>query len=171
MSESSSFKTVAMGQEAARKFDYFITALTGAVFSYLINHLSPEKLGWNYFTVNLVSLTLLVVSFYLGFRRIEKHHIMLFVNGSILEYSEKSGSMMKLMAEGKSGYNESSGEVYSVHQAETLYNRYQKKVQLLESHLDEVTDKSSSLYKWRNRFLAFGFCLLIASKILQPYFP
>jgi hypothetical protein len=169
MSETIAYKTIATGQEAARKFDYFITALTGAVFSYLVNHLSPEKLGWNHFTMNVVSLLLLAWSIYLGFRRIETHHTILFTNGQLLECSEEAGNMMKVMVEGSPAYNTGTGEHFSPQKAQMIYDRNQKAISSIESSLKTAIDKSASLYKWRNVLLALGFVSLLASKVAEPY--
>ncbi len=169
MSESTAYKTIATGQEAARKFDYFITALTGAVFSYLINHLVPEQLGWNYFTLNIVALLLLVWSIYLGFKRIEFHHVILFTNGNLLDLSEESGQMMKVISDGVPGFNSMNGECFTVDKARRVYDRNQRRIASVESSLDKAVDKSASLYKWRNILLALGFAFLLVSKVLEPY--
>ncbi len=169
MSDSNAYKTITAGQEAARKFDYFITALTGAVFSYLINHLTPERLGWNNFTMNMVSLLFFAWSIYLGFRRIESHHVILFTNGDMLDLSEESGQMMKVITDGVPGYNTANGEYFTVQKAQSVYDRNKNQVASLESSLKNLTDKSAFLYKSRNIVLALGFFSLLASKVAEPY--
>ena len=57
-------------QEAQQKFEYFLTGAIGAMFAYIAQTYTPQKIDLSASTLEPVALLLLAVSFFLGLRRI-----------------------------------------------------------------------------------------------------
>ena len=158
-------------REGLQRFEYFIVGVSLALCAYVGQTLHPEKLGLlSAYTIEVVSLALLVVSAVAGFKRIESLIQLSRLNAQQLNAKENQGELVKARPDAKGLIvNEVSGEAFDLQAAAKWNDQLTKKIKLLEELLKTERAKASRLYKWRNALLFVGFCGLVLSKILTPY--
>jgi hypothetical protein len=154
------------------KFDYFVCGVSGALFAYIAQTYSPQKIELGVSLLMPLSLIFLAGSFYCGLKRIEKSNVLTKINYSMLNAAEKAGEATKgLSSEFKSEkiYNELSGEIYSRQELLTRRAKFMEAAAKYEADFDKVQKSASNLYKFRDAFLLLGFLTILAAKLLQPY--
>jgi len=142
-----------------------------ALCAYVGQTLHPEKLRLlSAYTIEIVSLALLIVSAGVGLKRIESLIQLSRLNGQLLDAIEKRGevTLAKPNSEGVI-INEISGEAYSREAIANWIRELNVKIKGLRGMIEKETTSAASRYTWRNRLLLVGFCGLILSKVLAPY--
>ena len=83
-------------RESLQRFEYFIVGVSLAVCAYVGHTLHPEKLTFlSTYTIEVVSLALLILSASVGLKRIESLVQTSRWNGQLLDAIEKRGTIMK----------------------------------------------------------------------------
>lgn len=167
MSEKASVIAYQKHQEAAQKFDYFITGLTGALCAYIVKDWKPEKIDhFGPEVLQVAALLILFASAIAGFKRLEWVNISLGKNHEWLDASESRGALAEALqgGGGRIGVN-AAGDIVSSDSLLPRYNALTNLTPAIKAQLDKAADKAGQWYKWRNRLLFVGFALLLASRV------
>lgn len=156
-------------RDASLRFDYFVTALTGALTAYVGQTIKPHRIGLNPESLELLALLLLVCSVVAGLKHIETGveaframHLRLYhqeVRGALVEASTKPGLL----------FNRSTGDMLSPSSIAAGVRQHGDAADDVESRLKKISCSSARYYKLRNRLLLAGFLLLITARILPAY--
>jgi hypothetical protein len=158
-------------REGLQRFEYFIVGVSLALCAYVGQTLHPEKLTFlSAYTIEVVSLAMLILSAGVGLKRIESLGQISRLNGQLLDAIEKRGAVMasKPNSEGLIVVKY-PGRLLTSEAAATWVRGLNDKIQVLHHMIEKETIRAESLYKWRNRLLLIGFCGLVLSKVLTPY--
>ena len=158
-------------KDTAEKFDYYVTALTGALCAYVGQTFQPERLSWSANTLELVALLILVFSVFAGFRKIETLIVFHRLNHQHLYNGEIIGALLIGIRESQTGtvINEDSGEVWTAQSANEKISDLQRQMPAIQKQKREVQKNGNIWYKLRNRTLFAGFILLVVSRVLMAY--
>ena len=153
-------------RESEQRFEYFITGISTALCAYVGQTLQPQKFGFNPYTLEVLSIALVVASIIFGFKRIEIGILLARLNHNLLHMNEVRGT---LVSHPQGFINELSGE--ALHHTEIIPRIAQINKDLLtvQKKIKTAQGKILKYYHWRNWLLLFGFLGLFISKILVPY--
>ena len=154
-----------------QRFEFFLVGVSLALSAYVGLTLHPEKLTFlSAYTIELVSLALLIISAGVGFTRIESLVHISRLNGELFDSIEKRGAVMvtKPDSEGLIVI-ENPGRLLTMEEAANWVTVLNEKIPVLHHMIEKETTRAERLYKLRNRLLFIGFCGLILSKVLTPY--
>jgi len=157
--------------QGLQRFEYFIVGVSLALCAYVGHTLQPEKLTFlSAYTIEVVSLALLILSASVGLKRIESLVQTSRWNGQLLDAIEKRGTIMtaKPNFEGLIVVKY-PGRLLTSEAAANWVRELNDKIPVLHHLIEKETTKAERLYKWRNRLLLIGFCGLVLSKVLTPY--
>src|SRR5436190_17188205 len=83
-------------REGLQRFEYFVVGVSLALCAYVGQTLHPEKLRlFSAYTIEVVSLALLILSALIGLKRIESLIQLSRLNGWLLDAGEKRGEIVK----------------------------------------------------------------------------
>ena len=158
-------------REGLQRFEYFVVGVSLALCVYVGQTLHPEKLRLlSAYTIEVISLALLIVSALVGLKRIESLIQLSRLNGQLLDAGEKRGEIIKAIPNAQRLIvNEVTGEALSIEAAAKWKRELTEKMKSLSKLIEEQRTKTSDLYMWRNRLLLIGFCGLVLAKVLAPY--
>ncbi len=154
--------------EAEQKFDYFVTGLTGALCGYIAEGYAATKVGLNDSTLELVAILILIVSFWLGFKRIQWGIVVKQLNAFRLDSLEKKGDLT-VNFQGGPLVNEGTGDVYLPDTVLKLIQAHGSKASAFQKALDVANKKARLCCDWRNRCLFAGFIVLLIAKVAGAY--
>src|SRR5262245_58116047 len=157
--------------EGLQRFECFIVGVSLALCAYVGHTLHPEKLAFlSAYTIEVVSLALLIFSAGVGLKRIESLVQISRSNGQLHDAIEKRGALMvaKPNAEGLV-VMKYPGRILTTEAASNWVGELNDKIRVLHHMIEKETTRAESLYKWRNRLLLIGVCGLVLSKVLTPY--
>jgi hypothetical protein len=158
-------------REGLQRFEYVIVGVSLVVCGYVAQTLHPEKLTFlSAYTIEVVSLALLILSAGVGLKRIESLVQISRLNGQLLDAIEKRGAIMaaKPNSEGLI-IVKYPGRLLTSEAAANWVRGLNDKIKVLHHMVEKETTRGETLYKWRNRLLLIGFCGLVLSKVLTPY--
>ena len=153
--------------EGEQKFEYFITGVSTALVAWVGQTLQPQKFGWNAYTLEVVSVALVVASIIVGFKRIEFGSWLSFLNATHLHLGEMRGTLATANPQGF--INVLSGEAMTPKRIQEQITQINKDLPEAEAQIKTVQSKILKYYRWRNWLLLCGFLGLFVAKILQPY--
>jgi hypothetical protein len=156
-------------RDSEQRFEHLILGVSTALCAYVGQHLEPHKIGWNSFTLEVIGLTLLVVSLVLGFKRIEAGVFLHQLNANLLDGGEKRGVLMA--NRGRSALNELTGDVSTPESIEKELHVFAQVIPKLQHRIGELQSRTLSCYRWRNRFLLAGFVAALVARLLAGYYP
>jgi hypothetical protein len=156
-------------RDASLRFDYFVTAVSGALTAYIGQSLKPQKIGLNPESVELLALLLLTSSVIVGLKRIEEVVEIFKKMHARLYHSELRGNLLSNALEGGTFINKANGEVMSAQQMIQMAELHKGVTDEAEIKLNTMVEASTRYYKLRNRLLLTGFLLLIAARVLTAY--
>jgi len=158
-------------REGLQRLEYFIVGVSLALCAYAGYTLHPEKLRLlSVYTIEIVSLVLVILSVGVGLKRIESLVQLSRLNGQLLDAIEKRGAVM----EAKPNFEglivvKYPGRLITSEEAANWVRELNDRIEVLRHITEKKTTRGDSLYKWRNRLLLVGFCGLVLSKVLTPY--
>jgi hypothetical protein len=168
MADERSIAAYDIYQKAAQQFDYAVTGVTGAMCTYVLQTFKAKSIDFSPYTLELLSLLVLIASVFLGFKLIESKVTLTRLNTEWLRLNEQLGTLIGNFSRFP-GVNLCSGEIMTPESAAREIPLLQEKSKLLKTALDHRGDVCSSLYLWRNRCLASGFLLLVLARLSAPY--
>jgi hypothetical protein len=176
MSNTASLTLYEKAHASIQRLDYFLCGFAGALFAYIGQNYSPHKLeNWFYYLMP-VALVCLTISLAFGLRRLQISNDVTELNKDVASDSETCISIhAELLRHQESekpflSCNILIGENLNAQQLEELKTEKQKKAKE-NTILAKLKIKRANLHGcFQNIFLITGFLLILASKILQPYF-
>jgi hypothetical protein len=158
-------------REGLQRLEYFIVAVSLALCAYAGHTLHPEKLTLlSAYTIEVVSLALLILSAGVGLKRIESLVQLSRLNGLLLDAMEKRGALMAAKPNSQGWIViKYPGRLITSEAASDWVRELNDRIKVLHHIVEKETTKAESVYKWRNRLLLVGFCGLVLSKVLTPY--
>ena len=137
-----------------------------ALCAYVGQTLKPERLGISPYTLEVLSLVLIVLSVFVGFKRIEVITLGALVNHEILHLGELRGTFV---SHPEGFINGQSGESWDPEGVAREVTRINKVIPLRQAQMKRISKQTAKLYRWRNGLLGLGFVGLLTSKILAGY--
>jgi hypothetical protein len=158
-------------REGLQRLEYFIVGVTLALCAYAGHTLHPGKLTLlSAYTIEIVSLALLILSAGVGLKRIESLVRLSHWNGLLLDAMEKRGALMAAKPNSEGWVViKYPGRLVTTEEATNWVRELNERINVLHHMIEKETTRAESLYKWRNRLLLVGFCGLVLSKVLTPY--
>jgi len=169
MSEKRSIIAFEHYREGEQRFEYFITGVSTALCAYVGQTLQPQKFGFNAYTLEVLSVGLVVASIILSFKRIENGIFVNRLNHDRLHNAEVRGVLVSAILKGQPFVNEQTGDVITPVQAQEQVAQIELNLPALEKKIKHVQAKIVKLYHLRNWLLLCGFIGLFVSKVLVPY--
>jgi len=157
--------------QGLQRFEYFIVGISLALCAYVGHALHPEKLTFlSAYTIEVISLALLILSAGVGLKRIESLVQISRLNGQLLDAIEKRGAIMTA----KPNFEgliivKYPGRLLTIEEAANWVRGLNDKIKVLHHMIENETTKAETLYKWRNGLFLTGICGLVLSKVLTPY--
>jgi hypothetical protein len=167
MSEKRSLIAFEHYREGEQRFEYFIAGVSTALCAYVGQTLQPQKFGFNPYTLEVLSVGLVVVSIVLSFKRIESGIFLSYLNHNLLHMGEVRGTLAS--SGGQPFVNELSGDAFTPARIRKQLEHIEQSIPAREKQIECVQAKILKLYRWRNWLLLCGFVGLFVSKILAPY--
>ena len=168
MSEKRSIIAFEYYREGEQRFEYFITGISTALCAYVGQTLQAQKFGLNPYTLEVLSLALVVTSIIFGFKRIEVGISLKSLNHQMLHLGELRGVLVS--NPNPQGFiNQESGEVLTPAEIKKRIATINKDLPNIEKNIKTAQDKILKYYRCRNWLLLCGFIGLFVSKILPPY--
>jgi hypothetical protein len=168
MSDNRSIELFHKAQEADEKFDYFLCGVAGALFAYVGQNYNAQRIGWNVSLFEPLALLFLVSSFIAGLKRIETVMLVKRDNAQMLDCSEKAAACAELLLSGDGVIN-AGGDLITARNAEEWRTEFRRRVDVLESKIEKLSNRTLWYYRIRNGLLIGGFLTLLAAKIIKPY--
>jgi len=158
-------------REGLQRFEYFIVGFSLALCAYVGQTLHPEKLTFvSAYTIEVVSLALVILSAGVGLKRIESLGQLSRLNGQLLDAIEKRGAVMVAKPDWEGLIVvKYPGRLLTIEEAANWVRVLNDKIKVLHHMVENETTRAERIYKWRNRLLLIGFCGLVLSKVLTPY--
>jgi hypothetical protein len=161
--------------ESVEKYDYFICGMAGALFAYIGQTYTPKRFDCWYSLLTPLALLSLTVCIGCGLRRMHISNIVTKMNKDTLADSLNVIDLHRELKKIVDDENYISMEIETGEKldAKALFKKIDEKRLKIQ---DEKTltrfkiRRANCLGTWRNLFLFMGFLLLLASKVLQPYF-
>lgn len=132
--------------DAALKFDHFVLGMLVAVCAYLAQSTEFGVLGWNAYTLQLLSMLFLATSAFCGFKRIEWLNTAHRINGVYLDR--------------KTELRESEQQTQS---------QVEKELKAITDEMKSIRKKTKYYYRVRNWMMMIGFTSYLAAKVINPY--
>jgi hypothetical protein len=156
---------------ATEKYDYFICGVTGALFAYIAQTYSPQKIGINISSLEPLSLLLLVAAFFTGLMRIQHFNLIGRLNYAFLDATEKVQKIAAKLSSTTADtfHDEFSGEDFN---RQTLLDRRQQYINKATEANVAIEENRRHLIRYgkaRDVFLVLGFLTIFSAKVLQPY--
>src|SRR5205823_9974226 len=101
-------------QEASQKFEYFIVSASMGLFAYVGEKYKPARLNWSSNIVEVVAILLLLISVFLGFKRIEQFVKALRINLDVLHWGEQRGRYVSAKQKGEEVVDLSTGNIVTI---------------------------------------------------------
>ncbi len=165
MSETKSDRVHELWYNSARKFDYYITGLSVALVAYWGKLLSPTTNFVSRESLLALGLLVLLVSIYLGLRRMEKDIEATASNFRYLFLAEQAEVLESASAQSTLLHDVTQGSIQTPAQVKQRAGKFRSASKHAEDKTADLGRVSQKLYKWRNRALGFGLLLAIASRL------
>jgi hypothetical protein len=156
---------------SGEKFDYYVCSAAGALFAYIGQTYTPHTFDSWYYFLTPIALFALTVCFGIGLWAISISKIVIMLNKEVLLLLEESTQILELLGNSNAEVFDSPKQKRATRTelvAKVEVNRVSAN-ELREDAIKEIR-KADIFNSIRNLSLGVGFLLILASKILQPYF-
>jgi len=166
-----SFELYSKERASGEKFDYYICSAAGALFAYIGQTYTPHAFDSWYYYLMPIALFTLTVCFGIGLWTINISKHVTTLNKEVVLLLEESTQILELL-------QTSDGDFFdSPKQKRATRAELTTKVETNRTSMDEMRSEAMARIQradWlnvvRNLSLIFGFLLILAAKVLQPYF-
>ncbi len=155
-------------REALQKFDYFVTGLIGALCAYIGQTIHPQKIGFTANTLELLAFLILILSFFLCFKRIEKTIMVFNFGHKSHHFAELRGQLMQHLREQQIMYTV-SGETLTKEVIKKQIDEIDRSIPEINDKLEKAKNATKKYYDYRNLLIFIGFVLIVVSKIWSAY--
>jgi hypothetical protein len=157
-------------QDAQQRFEYFVTGVTGAMFAYISQTYTPQKIDFSASTLEPIALVFLAVSFFLGLMRINYLYHSLGMNYEQLEASESAKAIGQALRDAEPHKNHLPPEQQKyMNEWNQEMKALQDRSQVARGFVDKLNRQGETFYSLRNIFLVAGFASVALARILEPY--
>jgi len=156
-------------REASQKFDYFVTGLIGALVAFIGQSFSPVPVGINPGTLELASLLILVISFWAGFKRIERNTENLRLTFERNRLEDQLIELRTAKETGNVAFGMQTGQPLSAVERDKLLESMQGQYNAKHQLLIAFSNSAYRFYHGRNYLLIVGFLLLLVARVLKSY--
>jgi hypothetical protein len=161
--------------ESFQKLDYFLCGVAGALFAYIGQTYTPHKLDFWYFWLMPLALLCLTICFMCGLRRLQLACKVTESNRKSHFAAEQSSYYYDILVEHakdpqRRTFNRHTNKEQTVAELEQLLKKFQMEKAEFETKWQNEESWADFFGNVRTLFLIFGFILILASKVLQPYF-
>jgi len=153
---------------AADKFDYFVCAVTGAIFGYEAERFSPNRMALDFHLLELISILLLAASFWFGLEKLRYSVRWTYINRDLNDSDEKSLLIGNELKDDKAAERPKYGEALRDVMSQK-FSDHRIKSEFLAAQLQKVEAVGSRWEVARDILLIAGFLAIVAARILQPY--
>lgn len=167
--ENRSFEAWKKWKEAQQKYDYYIVALSSALFAYIGSNFSIESTSNTQGIFELLSLVSIFSSIAYGLLRLETDLSIQstdFRKAYAQEHLEVANKILHIPLNALDG---DTGKTISIEEAKERQENLNKFLVKSNETLNFLNKQSERFFVIRNIGLFFGFTLLLASKILGLY--
>jgi hypothetical protein len=156
-------------REASQKFDYFVAGLIGALVAFVGQSYKAVPLGLNAGTLELLSLLILLLSFWAAFKRIESNTENLRLAFEQTDLEDQLIELRASKASGQPAYGMQTGQPLSESDRDKLIESKQARYTQVHRLLVQFSSSAYKYYHWRNYLLIFGFLFLLVARVLKAY--
>lgn len=153
-------------REAAQRFEYFLLGISLALCAYIGQSVKPEKLGFSAYTVEILSIAVLIASIVAGFKRVEAMIATSSLNHDVVDLQLKRAKLVKR----EPMFDEGTGAALNDFERDFAISEMSKVLKEKTRKMEEAVARGHRCYWWRKLLLAVAFGGLFAAKILEPYF-
>lgn len=166
-----SFELYSKERASGEKFDYYICSAAGALFAYIGQTYTPHIFDSWYYYLMPVALMALTVCFAVGLWTINISKHVTTLNKEVVLLLEESTQILELLQKGDCQVFDSPKQKQAT-RAELIAKVETNRTSMDEMRADamEKIQRADWLNVLRNLSLIVGFILILASKVLQPYF-
>tara|TARA_B110000093_G_C12688515_1_gene293092 strand:+ start:52 stop:561 length:510 start_codon:yes stop_codon:yes gene_type:complete len=156
-------------REAERKFDYFVTGVSGALFAYLGPLYKPQRIELSPLSLEPLSLIFFAMAFYFGMKRIQSVVDVGAENHSLLDHQERSKKATDALKSDAFEFTTDAGQLVPREQLVLERNESNRLTAETRNNIHKLAEKSYRYYCRRNIFLYSGFASVLLHKLLIPY--
>ena len=159
-----------LSHKSSEKFDYFLCSVSGALFAYIAQTFTPQRLDNPFSALQTASLLFLAISFYAGIRRIQYRNAMIRENHVMLANAEHASKLTELLSNpGDSFRNKRTGKNEDRQTVQNQHQVYVDASNRAAATLQFVRTRAKRHGKAQVVFLLVGFLTIFSAKVLQPY--
>ena len=166
-----SFDLYSKERTSGEKFDYYICSAAGALFAYIGQTYAPHIFDSWYFFLTPIALLALTICFGIGLWTISISKLVTTLNKEVVLLLEESTQILQLLGNSDGEFFDSPKQKRAT-RAELVAKVETNRVSMNKMREDAMKEieKADMLNFIRNLSLGLGFLLILASKVLQPYF-
>jgi DMSO reductase anchor subunit len=166
-----SFELYSRERASGERFDYFICSVAGALFAYIGQTYTPHTFDNWYSYLTPSALFALTICFGIGLWTISISKDVTTLNKEIVLLLEESTRILELLQKSDCQVFDNPKQKQAT-RAELIEKVENNRISMDEMREDAMgkIERANWLNFFRNIFLIVGFLLILASKILQPYF-
>lgn len=153
-------------REAAQRFEYFLLGISLALCAYVGQSTKPERLGFSAYTIEVLSIAILIASIIAGFIRVEAMIATSSLNHDVVELQLRRAKLVKR----EPTFDERTGAALTEFQMDFAISEMNKTLLKKQCQMTDAVARGHKWYWWRKLLLAVGFAGLFLAKILDPYF-
>lgn len=168
MQESPTLSLLEHIAAASLKFNYFITGITGAITAYVAKGYTPTKIGMNTSTLELIPISLLAISFFLGIKRLEHAIFQDRINLISLALADKRRELVTKF-HGAPLRNTETGVIFTPEQVLDMLSDFGRDATDAEKALQKAQTHGGLIYRAQHAFLFLGILALIVCKLIGAY--
>ena len=160
------------GHQSIEKFNYFLCTVAGALFAYIAQTYTPQKLD-NFFSVlQTISLLLLAVSFCCGIIRIQTANMITRLDYEYLEACKIIANLDENLKSGLAHFkNNTTGETVTRESLQSRRDSLVKEMLEKNGHIPNKKSLARHLGTAQLYLLLAGFLIIFVAKVFQPYQP
>jgi hypothetical protein len=151
------------------KFDYFLCGVAGALFAYIAQTYTPQKLDNAFSILQFASLLTLALSFYFGVKRIQTANMVTRLNYNEWKAGDAAEKITKALQDAVTFQNDLTGDVASRKTLESERAVHLKEVSECKFHAEKESQKARRFGAMQLYFLLGGFLIILSAKVFQPY--
>lgn len=163
-----------LGIEQSNKLDHFLAGVIIAIVVYLIKDSSPERIGLNSWSIQLVGFIAFLVSAFFSFLTLQSNVKLLLHNADFIgrrdsarEATEKINNYGS--TPNQAFKNSQTGEIVSCADIEAIRDKSVRGAEELRNKTYEIWGQNEGYRKFRNLLLVVGFVSTASAKIAHPY--
>ena len=156
--------------DSQTKFDYFLCSVAGALFAFIAQTYTPQKLDSVFSILQSASLIMLAMSFYCGIKRIQTTINVTRINQQIESHASTAKSLLVLLNTNQEVFkNETSGERADRGKLKSKHEECLPEISEMQCNVRNTIPRSRIYSLAQLNFLFGGFLLILTAKFLQPY--